>query len=74
MNLAFAHTTRAPRASSGFVRAHDLAKQYKADGCIRDFRVDSCGNRGRVITLQNESGWSPYPLFVENPSTDDQLN
>lgn len=69
MNRAFAHPSRAPSSSSGFVRAHALATQYKADGCIRDFRVDSCGSRGRVISLQNESGWSPYPLFVENPTS-----
>ncbi len=74
MYLAFAHPTRASRAPSGFVRAHDLAKQYKADGCIADFRVDSCHKRGRVITLKNESGWSPYPLFVEYPSQEEQPN
>lgn len=68
MDLLNAQRPSATGNQTGFVRAHERARRFKTEGSIRSFRVDACPLRGRVIALECDSGWSPYPLFVERPT------
>lgn len=62
---------RAASASRSFSQAVDYARAIQAEGNIRSYKVENTQPRGRVISIESHTGWSPFPLFVEFPQLSD---
>lgn len=48
-----------------YLEAHAAASRAMRTGDIRAFSVTYDAERGRVITVETESGWHPDPMYCD---------
>jgi len=48
-----------------YLEAHAAATRALRAGDLRAFSVGYCADRGRVITVETESGWNPDPMYCD---------